>query len=262
MDNTLEKKKAPIRGDIYYADLSDPNQRGSEQSGNRPVIILQNNTGNIHSGTTIVAIITSGAKRPDIPTHVMIRRPDILTSYSTICLEQIKTIDQTRLVRYLGNAGPQTMREIDKAASVSLGIGPLKEQSVVQSSNAENITKFSHTLITQKQPTIYDETHPDWHNFAKEQLLFYQSAEQHCFNLQTEIIALETQIEDTLTDIEKSTCNAAEGYRYYKILRENRLNLQSKRAELSKLKILVDTIDFHSMRITYQEILEQFEKTN
>lgn len=58
------------RGDIYYADLG--NGRGSEQGGERPVLVIQNNTGNKYSPTVIVAAITSSNGKKSIPTHVNI----------------------------------------------------------------------------------------------------------------------------------------------------------------------------------------------
>ena len=41
------------RGDIYYANM-EPHV-GSEQGGERPVVVLQNDTGNKHSPTLIIA---------------------------------------------------------------------------------------------------------------------------------------------------------------------------------------------------------------
>lgn len=48
------------RGDIYYADLSPV--VGSEQGGVRPVLVIQNNTGNAYSPTVIVATGYQSAK--------------------------------------------------------------------------------------------------------------------------------------------------------------------------------------------------------
>lgn len=59
-----------LRGEIYYADL-DPHY-GSEQGGKRPVIVIQNNTGNKFAPTVIVAAVTSKVtKKPNQPTHVL-----------------------------------------------------------------------------------------------------------------------------------------------------------------------------------------------
>ena len=58
------------RGDIFYADLRPV--IGSEQGGIRPVLIVQNNTGNKHSPTVICAAITSKLNKAKLPTHVEI----------------------------------------------------------------------------------------------------------------------------------------------------------------------------------------------
>ena len=57
-----------LRGDMYYADLG--RGIGSEQEGYRPVLILQNNTGNKYSPTVIVAAISSNVDaKANLPTH-------------------------------------------------------------------------------------------------------------------------------------------------------------------------------------------------
>ena len=60
------------RGDIFYADLSPV--VGSEQGGTRPVLIIQNDTGNRHSPTVIAAAITSQTGKARLPTHRHCRR--------------------------------------------------------------------------------------------------------------------------------------------------------------------------------------------
>lgn len=62
MDNSVK------RGDIFYADLSPV--VGSEQGGVRPVLIVQNDTGNRHSPTVIAAAITSQTGKAKLPTHI------------------------------------------------------------------------------------------------------------------------------------------------------------------------------------------------
>lgn len=113
--------RALRRGDIYYADLGGAAKtRGSEQCGRRPVLVIQNDIGNRYAPTTIVAILTS-QKKKYLPTHVAL--PDFagLAKSSTVCLEQIKTIDKSRLEEYRGNVGMETMKEIEKAIAISLG---------------------------------------------------------------------------------------------------------------------------------------------
>ena len=87
------------RGEIYSADFGTG--FGSEQGGVRPVLILQNNTGNKHSLTTIVAAITGRKTKAALPTHVAIMTSGLKTE-STVLLEQIKTIDKARLGEYIG----------------------------------------------------------------------------------------------------------------------------------------------------------------
>ena len=107
------------RGDIYYADLSPV--VGSEQGGIRPVLILQNNTGNRHSPTTIIAPITSVQKKSSLPTHIVIDY-DFLESVSVVLLEQIRTIDKRRLREHTGHADRSVMEQVDSALAVSFGL--------------------------------------------------------------------------------------------------------------------------------------------
>ena len=89
------------RGDIFYADLSPV--VGSEQGGTRPVLIVQNDTGNRHSPTVIAAAITSQTGKARLPTHINIAGGSVgLTKDSVILLEQIRTIDKRRLREHMG----------------------------------------------------------------------------------------------------------------------------------------------------------------
>jgi len=107
------------RGEIYYADFTSA--LGSEQGGIRPVLILQNNMGNHYSPTTIVAAITSKEKKNLLPTHVPIPA-GCLKRNSVVLLEQLRTIDKTRLGDYLGKLDKATMAKVDHAIITSLGI--------------------------------------------------------------------------------------------------------------------------------------------
>ena len=91
------------RGDIFFADLSPV--VGSEQGGQRPVVIIQNDVGNQHAPTVIVAPITAQISKPKMPTHVGL--PSELENTgiardSVILLEQIRTIDKRRLQDKIG----------------------------------------------------------------------------------------------------------------------------------------------------------------
>jgi mRNA interferase MazF len=108
-----------LRGDVYFANLEPV--VGSEQGGSRPVLILQNNTGNHFSPTVIVAAITSKPK-PHLPTHMPISCITELGDGSVVLLEQLRTIDKSRLQRHIGCIGSATMRVIDDALAVSLAM--------------------------------------------------------------------------------------------------------------------------------------------
>lgn len=108
------------RGDVFYANL-DP-VVGSEQGGIRPILILQNDIGNKYA-PTIVAAITSKSKKGYMPTHVNIDLETIgLPKDSVVMLEQIRTLDKSRLREYIGRMDNQTMLNVEKAFKVSVGM--------------------------------------------------------------------------------------------------------------------------------------------
>ena len=110
-----------IRGDIYYANM-EPHV-GSEQGGERPVVVLQNDTGNKHSPTLIIATLTSRVdKKRHLPTHVLLDHNPGLKVPSIVQLEQIFTIDKRRLQRFVGNASAEEMDQIEAALKISLGM--------------------------------------------------------------------------------------------------------------------------------------------
>ena len=109
------------RGDIYYADLSPV--VGSEQGGVRPVLIIQNDTGNRYSPTVIAAAITSQTGKARLPTHINIPGGSVgLTKDSVILLEQIRTIDKRRLREHMGRLDDKQMALVDDAIAVSFGL--------------------------------------------------------------------------------------------------------------------------------------------
>ena len=90
------------RGDMFYADLSPV--IGSEQGGIRPVLIIQNDTGNRYSPTVIAAAITSQTGKSKLPTHIEITsKENGLKSDSVVLAEQIRTIDKSRLKEKIGH---------------------------------------------------------------------------------------------------------------------------------------------------------------
>lgn len=109
------------RGDIYYANM-EPHV-GSEQGGERPVVVLQNDTGNKHSPTLIIATLTSRVdKKLSLPTHVLLDQNPGLRVPSIVQLEQIFTIDKRRVQRFAGQTSSEEMDRIEAALKISLGM--------------------------------------------------------------------------------------------------------------------------------------------
>lgn len=121
MEFTKYQFKHVHRGEMFYCDLGIG--YGSEQSGIRPVVILQNDVGNRYSPTTIVAPLTTKVGKAMLPTHVLIRQQQGLTSDSIVLLEQIRTIDKNRLRGYVGTLDQIAMNKIAQAVGISMGIG-------------------------------------------------------------------------------------------------------------------------------------------
>ena len=109
------------RGDIYYANM-EPHV-GSEQGGERPVVVLQNDMGNKHSPTLIIATLTSKVdKKLNLPTHVLLDQNPGLRVPSIVQLEQIFTLDKQRMQRFVGQASSEDMDRIEAALKISLGM--------------------------------------------------------------------------------------------------------------------------------------------
>lgn len=108
------------RGELYYADLSPV--VGSEQGGIRPVLVVQNDTGNKYSPTIIAAAVTSKINKAKLPTHIELNGNNCgLAKDSVILLEQIRTLDKRRLKERIGSLPDITMSKVDKAILISLG---------------------------------------------------------------------------------------------------------------------------------------------
>ena len=116
------------RGQLYFANL-DP-VVGSEQGGIRPVVICQNNMGNRYSPTTIVAPVTSKFKKR-LPTHIALYDQPEIENGSIILLEQIRTLDKSRLGKYIGQIKPNQIQQLDTGLSVSLGLIKTQEEPML-----------------------------------------------------------------------------------------------------------------------------------
>lgn len=108
------------RGEVYYADLNPV--VGSEQGGVRPVVVLQNDVGNKYSPTVIAAATTSRLYKAKLPTHIEIAKENSpLPKNSVVLLEQIRTIDKSRIMEKIGELPADVMRKIEDALLLSLG---------------------------------------------------------------------------------------------------------------------------------------------
>ena len=109
------------RGDIFYADLRPV--VGSEQGGIRPVLVVQNDVGNKHSPTVICVAITSKMNKAKLPTHVELSAAEYgVIKDSVILLEQIRTIDKSRLKEKVCHLDKKILERIDKALEISLAL--------------------------------------------------------------------------------------------------------------------------------------------
>ena len=109
------------RGDIFYADLRPV--VGSEQGGIRPVLVIQNDIGNKYSPTVIVAAVTSQINKSKLPTHLQLDTKEFgLSKDSVVLLEQVRTIDKSRLREKVCHLDENFMWQIDKSLRVSLGL--------------------------------------------------------------------------------------------------------------------------------------------
>ena len=108
------------RGELYYADLSPV--VGSEQGGVRPILVVQNDTGNKYRPTIIAAAVTSKLNKAKLPTHIELSANEYgLSKDSVILLEQIRTLDKRRLKERIGELPPSKMQKVNVALLISLG---------------------------------------------------------------------------------------------------------------------------------------------
>jgi mRNA interferase MazF len=109
------------RGDVFFADLSPV--VGSEQGGTRPVLVIQNDIGNRFSPTVIVAAITAQIQKAKLPTHVEIDAERYgFERDSVILLEQVRTIDKSRLTDKITHLDEPLMEKVDEALEISFGL--------------------------------------------------------------------------------------------------------------------------------------------
>ena len=150
MESTLKFQ----RGDIYFIRLGSGT--GSEQSGTRPAVILQNDVGNAYSPTLIVATLTSKTeKKAAQPTHCLVESEKL--EPSIVQAEQIFTIDKSRILKYLGHLAPEDMQRLDYALKNSLALNPLgsirKLKPIIRSTAA-----YAPPEVVDGKPPVYPYT--------------------------------------------------------------------------------------------------------
>lgn len=123
MTPSMSEIRRVRRGDLFTVDFEPV--RGSEQGKIRPAVVIQNDVGNQFSPTVIVAPLTTGQyARYDV--NVEVSAPEGgLTNDSLVLLNQIRVVDKSRMLRYWGRLSPMTMRKVDEAIKISLGLVPL-----------------------------------------------------------------------------------------------------------------------------------------
>ena len=143
------------RGDIFFTRFD--NATGSEQSGTRPAVVLQNDVGNFYSPTLIVATLTSkAAKKYTQPTHCLLVN-DFLSVPSIVQAEQIFTIDKSRVLKVVGHLSPENMRRVDDAVKISLALNPMgsiqKLKPIIRSAAA-----YAPPEVVDGKPPVYPYT--------------------------------------------------------------------------------------------------------
>jgi mRNA interferase MazF len=147
------------RGDMFYANLMLG--IGSEQSGYRPVLIIQNDTGNRYSKTVIIANITSKmTHKSKMPTHCRIKAQQGLGQDSLVLLEQIRTIDRKRLKEYIGRLDSESMNKVNTALAVSVGLELFHKR---REANAKNNSITSYSLLC-----MLDGNNSHWHRIQRQ----------------------------------------------------------------------------------------------
>lgn len=147
MESTLKFQ----RGDIYFIRLDS--STGSEQSGTRPAVILQNDVGNTYSPTLIVAALTSKTdKKVTQATHCQVEEDGLKPSI--VQAEQIFTIDKSRVLKFVGHLSPENMRRVDDAVKISLALNPMgsiqKLKPIIRSAAA-----YAPPEVVDGKPPVY-----------------------------------------------------------------------------------------------------------
>ena len=109
------------KGELYYYDFGE--QKGTFQSGYRPVLVIQTDSFNVNSATTMVALITNATKKKYLPSHIYLGKEYGLQEPSMVMLEQTATINQKDLKEYIGIiTDEKTSNQITKGLKKAFGL--------------------------------------------------------------------------------------------------------------------------------------------
>jgi mRNA interferase MazF len=113
--------RSPRRGDVVRARLNPI--EGSEQGGERPVLVLSPDLINEHASVVIVAALTSRKTDRLYPFEALIEPPEGgLTQRSKVMLLHVRSIDKRRITGYYGGVSPETMERVETALRVAVGL--------------------------------------------------------------------------------------------------------------------------------------------
>lgn len=141
--NDLEIK----RGDVFFCQGS-PDAIESEERKTRPVVVIQNDVGNVYSPTVIVANMTSKTDRRLYPFQFDVALPDGRPVSRVLC-EQIRTVDKSRLLEKVYTLNEAELRVLNKCLAVSFGLtAPVAAQEGPRTRRNDPDDIFHH--LTQK----------------------------------------------------------------------------------------------------------------
>lgn len=131
------------RGDVFFCQGS-PEAIGSEERKTRPVVVIQNDTGNNYSPTVIVANMTSNTDRRLYPFQFDVALPGGRPVSRVLC-EQIRTVDKTRLLEKVYTLTEDELLVLDQCLAVSFGLSaPWRPRAPPGSRRATRTTYFTH----------------------------------------------------------------------------------------------------------------------
>lgn len=114
-----------MRGGIYLVQMGKG--IGSEQSGMRPFLVLQNDKGNKNSFTHTGVPLSTELKSLYLPTHIVADDSKVLEYTSVILVEQIRSLSRKRFISYLGKLDKNTLNKVEVAVNIQLGLKNIRD---------------------------------------------------------------------------------------------------------------------------------------